>query len=226
MKEHAGELGAIALQWLEVMRKCGDEVRPAVPIGLRAKGESATGRVGVHDSPSGRRVGQSLRFPDPVSGQSPHRREAIWCKCDELTSESRVSWKECMDLRDWTARCKTTQNLPLRNSNAAKNGAVDRHEKSRRSKAPVGVDISNRVFHWLGRIVISKSATGSSESCINDRNGRMARLRKPPSLRLVPLAVPGPVSVAARVWRGKATVFSNRRKADNRGYGKLGEPSN
>ena len=27
MKEHRGELGAIAQQWFEVMRKCGDEVR-------------------------------------------------------------------------------------------------------------------------------------------------------------------------------------------------------
>jgi hypothetical protein len=27
MKEHAGELGAIAQEWFEVMRKCGDEVR-------------------------------------------------------------------------------------------------------------------------------------------------------------------------------------------------------
>ena len=27
MKEHAGELGAIAQNWFEVMRKCGDEVR-------------------------------------------------------------------------------------------------------------------------------------------------------------------------------------------------------
>ncbi len=27
MKEHAGELGAIAHKWFEVMRKCGDEVR-------------------------------------------------------------------------------------------------------------------------------------------------------------------------------------------------------
>jgi hypothetical protein len=27
MKEHAGELGAIAQHWFEVMRKCGDEVR-------------------------------------------------------------------------------------------------------------------------------------------------------------------------------------------------------
>jgi hypothetical protein len=26
MKEHAGELAAIAHQWFEVMRKCGDEV--------------------------------------------------------------------------------------------------------------------------------------------------------------------------------------------------------
>ena len=27
VKEHAGGLGAIARQWFEVMRKCGDEVR-------------------------------------------------------------------------------------------------------------------------------------------------------------------------------------------------------
>src|SRR6201986_1517834 len=27
MKEHAGELGDVARQWFEVMRKCGDEVR-------------------------------------------------------------------------------------------------------------------------------------------------------------------------------------------------------
>ena|SRR5579863_10322878 len=27
MKEHPGELGAIAREWFEVMRKCGDEVR-------------------------------------------------------------------------------------------------------------------------------------------------------------------------------------------------------
>jgi hypothetical protein len=27
MKEHGGELGAIAQKWFEVMRKCGDEVR-------------------------------------------------------------------------------------------------------------------------------------------------------------------------------------------------------
>src|SRR5436853_4032982 len=33
MKEHAGELGAIAQQWFEVMRKCGDEVREVLHDG-------------------------------------------------------------------------------------------------------------------------------------------------------------------------------------------------
>jgi hypothetical protein len=33
LREHAGELGAIALQWFEVMRKCGDEVRELVHDG-------------------------------------------------------------------------------------------------------------------------------------------------------------------------------------------------
>jgi hypothetical protein len=42
MKEHAGELGAIARQWFEVMRKCGDEVR-GLPL-------------------------RRLRDPNPVSG--------------------------------------------------------------------------------------------------------------------------------------------------------------
>jgi len=33
MKEHAGELGAIALHWFGVMRKCGDEVREVLHDG-------------------------------------------------------------------------------------------------------------------------------------------------------------------------------------------------
>ena len=33
MKEHAGELGAIAHHWFEVMRECGDEVRELVHDG-------------------------------------------------------------------------------------------------------------------------------------------------------------------------------------------------
>ena len=33
MKDHAGELGAIAHRWFEVMRKCGDEVREVLHDG-------------------------------------------------------------------------------------------------------------------------------------------------------------------------------------------------
>jgi len=33
MREHAGELGAIAHRWFEVMRKCGDEVREVLHDG-------------------------------------------------------------------------------------------------------------------------------------------------------------------------------------------------
>ena len=33
MKEHAGELGAIALRWFEMMRNCGDEVREVLHDG-------------------------------------------------------------------------------------------------------------------------------------------------------------------------------------------------
>ena len=33
LKEHAGELGAIAREWFEVMRNCGDEVRELVHDG-------------------------------------------------------------------------------------------------------------------------------------------------------------------------------------------------
>ena len=34
MKEHAGELGAIAYRWFEVMRKCGDEVRDLLHLSI------------------------------------------------------------------------------------------------------------------------------------------------------------------------------------------------
>jgi hypothetical protein len=35
MKEHAGELGAIAQKWFEVMRKSGDEVRDFCMMAVR-----------------------------------------------------------------------------------------------------------------------------------------------------------------------------------------------
>jgi len=44
MKEHAGELGAIAHRWFDAMRKCGDEVREL-----------------LHDRSEERRVGKECR---------------------------------------------------------------------------------------------------------------------------------------------------------------------
>ena len=52
MKEHAGELGAIAHQWFEVMRKCGDEVRELLHDGcpVACLGDVPFGYVNVFHS--------------------------------------------------------------------------------------------------------------------------------------------------------------------------------
>ena len=52
MNEHAGELGAIAHQWFEVMRKCGDEVRELLHDGcpVACLGDAPFGYVNVFTS--------------------------------------------------------------------------------------------------------------------------------------------------------------------------------
>jgi hypothetical protein len=52
MKEHAGELGAIAHQWFEVMRSCGDEVRELLHDGcpVACMGDVPFGYVNVFTS--------------------------------------------------------------------------------------------------------------------------------------------------------------------------------
>jgi len=49
MKDHTGELGAIARQWFEVMRKCGDEVRELLHDGcpVACLGDAPFGYVNV-----------------------------------------------------------------------------------------------------------------------------------------------------------------------------------
>jgi hypothetical protein len=49
MKRHEGELGAIAHQWFEAMRKCGDEVRELMHDGcpVACLGDAAFGYVNV-----------------------------------------------------------------------------------------------------------------------------------------------------------------------------------
>ena len=52
MNEHAGELGAIARRWFEVMRKCGDEVRELLHDGcpVACLGDVAFGYVNAFTS--------------------------------------------------------------------------------------------------------------------------------------------------------------------------------
>jgi hypothetical protein len=52
MKAHAGELGAIAHQWFEVMRKCGEEVRELLHDGcpVACLGDAPFGYVNVFTS--------------------------------------------------------------------------------------------------------------------------------------------------------------------------------
>ena len=68
MKEHAGELGAIAHQWFEVMRKCGDEVRELLHDGcpVACFGDVPFGYVNVFTSHVNVGFFQGALLPDPA----------------------------------------------------------------------------------------------------------------------------------------------------------------
>src|ERR1700753_2086790 len=68
MKEHGGELGAIAHQWFEVMRKCGDEVRELLHDGcpVACLGDAAFGYVNVFTSHVNVGFFQGASLDDPA----------------------------------------------------------------------------------------------------------------------------------------------------------------
>jgi hypothetical protein len=68
MKEHAGELGAIAQMWFEVMRKCGDEVREVLHDGspTACLGDAAFGYVNVFTSHVTVGLFQGASLADPA----------------------------------------------------------------------------------------------------------------------------------------------------------------
>src|SRR6266446_10850172 len=68
MKEHAGELGAIAYQWFEVMRKCGDEVRERLHDGcpVACLGDAPFGYVNVFHSHVNVGFFHGAALPDPA----------------------------------------------------------------------------------------------------------------------------------------------------------------
>jgi hypothetical protein len=68
MSEHAGELGAIALQWFEAMRQCGDEVREVLHDGhpVACLGDVPFAYVDVFTSHVNVGFFQGASLPDPA----------------------------------------------------------------------------------------------------------------------------------------------------------------
>ena len=68
MREHAGELGTIAHEWFEVMRKCGDEVRELLHDGypVACLGDAPFGYVNVFTSHVNVGFFHGASLPDPA----------------------------------------------------------------------------------------------------------------------------------------------------------------
>ena len=68
MNDHAGELAAIAHQWFEVMRKCGDEVRELLHDGcpVACLGDAPFGYVNVFTSHVNVGFFHGAALPDPA----------------------------------------------------------------------------------------------------------------------------------------------------------------
>src|SRR6202034_4372312 len=68
MNEHGGELGAIAHEWFEVMRECGDEVREILHDGcpVACLGDAPFGYVNVFTSHVNVGFFHGAALPDPA----------------------------------------------------------------------------------------------------------------------------------------------------------------
>ena len=68
LKQHSGELGAIARQWFEVMRQCGDEVREILHDGcpVACLGDAPFGYVNVFTSHVNVGFFRGAVLPDPA----------------------------------------------------------------------------------------------------------------------------------------------------------------
>jgi len=68
LKEHEGELGAIARKWFEAMRKCGDEVRELLHDGcpVACLGDAPFGYVNVFTSHVNVGFFRGSALPDPA----------------------------------------------------------------------------------------------------------------------------------------------------------------
>src|ERR1700727_1523524 len=102
MKEHRGRLGAIAHQWFEVMRKCGDEVRELLHDGcpVACLGDVPFGYVNVFTAHVNVGFFQAagLRDPDGLleGGGKFMRHVKLRAREDEATAKRRSRFPEGM----------------------------------------------------------------------------------------------------------------------------------
>src|SRR5260370_6401326 len=96
MKEHAGGLGAIAHQWFEVMRKCGDEVRELLHDGcpVACLGDAPFGYVNVFHSHVKRGVLSRRSAAGPGSLVARHRQVHAPCEAGTGNGRKRRSAKQ------------------------------------------------------------------------------------------------------------------------------------
>ena len=68
MQQHGGELGAIAREWFEAMRRCGDEVREVLHDGcpVACLGDAPFGYVNVFTSHANVGFFHGAALPDPA----------------------------------------------------------------------------------------------------------------------------------------------------------------
>jgi hypothetical protein len=96
MKEHTGELGAIARRWFEVMRKCGDEVRDLLHDGcpVACLGNAPFGYVNVFTSHVNVGFFRSASLPDPSPLVARGRQVQAPCEADTGNGHKRRSVKQ------------------------------------------------------------------------------------------------------------------------------------
>jgi hypothetical protein len=104
MKDHAGELGAIAHRWFEVMRKCGDEVRELLHDGCPTAclGDAPFAYVNVFTSHANVGFFHGASLPDPeglLQGQGKFMRHVklrpeIPTNADALTELIEAAWTD------------------------------------------------------------------------------------------------------------------------------------
>lgn len=108
MKMHAGELGAIAQQWFDVMRQCGDEVRELLHDGcpVACLGDAPFGYVNVFTSHVNVGFFHGAALPDPgrLLEGSGKRMRHVKLRPGTATSDSALSRLVEMAYADIKAR--------------------------------------------------------------------------------------------------------------------------